>query len=311
MSYLVLSGTNPTGNVQNNCKRLWVTYTPASPIAVPLGQEFDISTLFPGNPTLSALFKTKRQGTFDIMTRIPLSLLAALYGLEGNKAAYVIANSQQPGQTINVTGLLGYIPATAVPAAGLTGLLDAVPPTVPDVTIGGNATFPQTDVVFTGGSVVIPAANLVQNVVSISFAIDLFPKGRIFADGDLLELTVQSMPVSSDIKIYVSDFPFMYSDDKPFKFRTQTVLANNDYQIDFKGRIIFPNDAALVDSVQMAGNSFVQWDLVDFYCNADSDWVTNKTTYNSSPYIYQDTEMLQNFKFKALAQFSFYYKTKF
>lgn len=311
MSYLALTGVNPSANVQNNMKRLWVTYTPASPVQVPLGQEFDISALFPNDPKLTAMFKTKRQGTFDVMTRVPLSLLCALYGLEGNKAAYVIANSNQPGQTINVTGLVGYIPSTAVPGAGLNGTLDAIPPTNPNVPISGNATFPQTDVVFTAGQVVIPSATIYQNIVSVSFAIDMFPGGRIFADGDLMELSVSDMPGGANIDIRISDFPYMTANDTPYKFRAQTVLADNDYQVDFKGRLIFPNDPLKIDAVQMSGNAFVQWDLFDFYANADSDWITNKTTYNSSPFIYLDTQMLNNVKFKAKAQFSFYYKTQF
>lgn len=281
MAYLALSGTNPSANVQNNMRRLWIEYTLNTPIAVPLGQEFDLATLFPNNPKMTMTFKTKK-GTFDVMTRMPLSLLACLYGLEQNKSAYVVATSKIPAASLSVTG---------------TGTLDAIPPTLVNVPVTGTASLPETQ--------------LEQFVSKISFAVDVFEVGRTFTNGDLMEISVVDMPGGDSIKIFISDFPYMSDSAKPYKFRAQTVLQDNDYQVDFSGKLIFPNDTAKIDSIQMNGNNFVQWDLTDFYANADSDWVSNKTTYNSSPFIFLDTELLTSVKFKAKNQFQFYYKTKF
>lgn len=284
MAYKVLTGTNPQQNVQNNMKTLYVHYQPATPISVPLGQEFDIASIFPGNPTLTALFKTKKQGTFDVMSRIPLSLLACLYGLEGNQEGFVTATSDQKEVIITIDDLVA--------------TLNAIPPTLAEAPVTGTVT--------------IPAFTATQQITGIYFAIQLFPGGRIFGSGDLMELTVQGMPSGANIDVYVSDYPYMTDYDKPFMFRTQTVLENNDYSIDFAGtKIIFPNDTEKVDQVQMSGNQFVQWDLIDFYANADSDLITNKTTYNSSPFIFLDTKNLRNIKLKAKAQFNFYYKANF
>lgn len=272
MSYEALSGvTNGRAMVQNNTKSLHIVYNLGTPVTVGINNEPNINNILPAGASLTVNFKTKKQGTFDIMSLMPLQALAVLEGLNGDNYSFIRADAVAP--TFNLD-------------------IDAVPPTVTAVT--GTIDSPNID------------------IIGIAFTVDLFEKGRIFSNGDNMEIVVSGMPVGDTISVYVSDFPYSFEEAKPYRFRTQTVLASNDYQVDFKGKILFPNDASKVAFVQMEGNTLVQWDLIDFFTNPSDIWVTNKNTYRTSNYLALDTMPLKSVKFKAAGtDFNFYYKDRF
>ena len=274
MAYLAINSNNGRATIQNNVKVLRVRYQLSTPVTWALGTEPSLSSIIPASAQMSVLFKTKRKGTFDIMSNMPLLALCALSGLDEMDYSFIYTDQ-------------------VLPSYSLSGTLDALPPTSTNVPITGTISNPQAD------------------IIGIEFNVPLFEKGRILSDGDNLDVSISGMPVGDNIEVWVSDFPYSFENEVPYRYRTQTVLSNNDYQVQFKGKVIFPNDPSQISNIQMSGNCFVQWDLRDFYANPTDIWATNKNTYMTSNYLMLDTSLVSMVKFKAGNQFDFYYKDKF
>lgn len=141
------------------------------------------------------------------------------------------------------------------------------------------------------------AAKTTMSISQIEFVIPVFKGGKRFQAGDSLDVSVFCNWGTVTIKNI--DSPFAKKDSLPYYYRQRTVLANDDSDLEGVEKVFIPNNATKFDSLQLFGDSLVQFDLYDFYTHFSDEWVSNITPYRNSPYLGIDVSKFVDKKLKA------------